>query len=35
METLYVSPDMYILDIVPEGMLCSSNEMLEENEGEW
>ena len=35
METLYVSPDMYILDIVPEGMMCSSNEMLEENEGEW
>jgi hypothetical protein len=31
----YVSPEMEILDLVSEGVLCSSNELLEEIEGEW
>ena len=31
----YVSPEMEILDIMSEGALCSSNELLEEIEGEW
>ena len=31
----YVSPEMEILDLVSEGVLCASNELLEENEGEW
>ena len=31
----YISPDMEILNIMSEGVLCSSNETLEENEGEW
>ena len=31
----YVSPEMEILDLVSEGLLCASNELLEENEGEW
>lgn len=31
----YVSPEMEILDIMSEGVLCASNELLEENEGEW
>ena len=35
MESKYISPDMEILDIMSEGVLCASNELLEENEGEW
>ena len=35
MESKYISPDMEILDIMSEGELCSSNELLEEIEGEW
>ena len=35
MENNYISPDMEIQYIMPEGMFCSSNELLEENEGEW
>lgn len=31
----YISPEMEILDLVSEGLLCASNELLEENEGEW
>ena len=31
----YVSPEMEILNLVSEGVLCASNELLEENEGEW
>lgn len=31
----YVSPEMEILDLVSEGVLCASNELLEETEGEW
>lgn len=31
----YVSPEMEILDLVSEGVLCASNETLVETEGEW
>ena len=31
----YVSPEMEILDLVSEGVLSASNELLEETEGEW
>ena len=31
----YVSPEIEILDIMSEGVLCESNELLEEYEGEW
>lgn len=33
----YISPEMEILDVVSEGVLCASTgtEMLEENEGIW
>lgn len=31
----YISPEMEILDLVSEGVLCASNELLEENEGIW
>jgi hypothetical protein len=32
---VYVSPDVQILDIFPEGVLCGSNEIVDENFGEW
>jgi len=35
MKKDYISPEMEILDIVSEGVICGSNELLEENEGEW
>ena len=35
MKKDYISPEMDILDIVSEGVICGSNELLEENEGEW
>ena len=35
MQQEYISPDMEILDIMSEGVLCASNETLEENEGIW
>ena len=35
MEKHYVSPEMEILEIQAEGVLCASNELLEEYEGEW
>ena len=31
----YVSPEMEILDLVSEGVLCGSNETLDENDGIW
>lgn len=31
----YVSPALAVLEIYPEGLICGSNELLEENEGEW
>jgi hypothetical protein len=35
METMYVSPDIEILELQTEGILCASNEKLDENEGIW
>ena len=37
-QKLYKSPEVEILEILPEGILCgsdNSNETLEENEGIW
>lgn len=31
----YISPEVSVIDILPEGVLCGSNEMLDQNEGEW
>ena len=33
MEKEYVFPEIVILDILSEGMLCSSNEVLNEEDG--
>ena len=35
MEVAYVSPKIEILNIVFENILCGSNEIMDENEGEW
>jgi hypothetical protein len=35
METMYVSPDIEILELQTEGVLCASNEKVGENEGIW
>jgi hypothetical protein len=35
MEKEYVSPKIEILDMASEGVLCASNETLDENEGIW
>lgn len=35
MQKGYISPEVEILDIMSEGVLCASNETLEENEGIW
>lgn len=32
---LYATPQILFLDISNEGIICSSNEILEEIEGEW
>lgn len=34
-KDLYQLPDIVIIDIAYEGVVCSSNEILDENEGEW
>ena len=38
-DTVYESPEIYIIEIQGEGLLCSSteysNESLDENEGNW
>ena len=31
----YVSPAVIELELYTEGVICGSNELLEENEGEW
>lgn len=31
----YQPPQIKDIDILAEGVLCSSNERLDENEGEW
>ena len=39
METIYQSPATYVIDIIPEGVLCASGdsgtEELGENFGNW
>lgn len=32
---IYFTPEIEILDIDHEGILCGSNEIIRENEGEW
>lgn len=34
-EKQYQTPEIEILEINAEGVLCGSNEFLDENEGEW
>jgi hypothetical protein len=34
-ELIYTSPEVEIYEIQAEGVLCASNEMLDEYEGEW
>ena len=31
----YITPDVEVLEIQPEGVLCGSNEIVDENFGEW
>ena len=31
----YISPEIEILDLCQEGVLCASNESVLENEGTW
>lgn len=31
----YVHPEIIVMDFQLEGILCGSNEILDENEGEW
>lgn len=35
MEREYVVPQIEVLQFQSEGLLCASNEMLGENDGEW
>jgi hypothetical protein len=35
MVQIYSSPEIEILDVYQEGVLCVSNEIVLENEGEW
>ena len=32
---IYLSPKTEVLDICQEGVLCASNEIILENDGEW
>ena len=34
-EIKYITPSMEILDISSDGILCGSNEFIDENEGIW
>jgi hypothetical protein len=34
-ENKYTSPEVEILEIITEGVLCGSNETVKESEGEW
>jgi hypothetical protein len=34
-ELFYIAPEVEIHGIQAEGVLCASNEMLDEYEGEW
>ena len=35
MNLNYESPYVVIVDIIPEGVLCGSNEFVDTNEGVW
>lgn len=35
MEKTYISPEAEILDVAVEGVLCGSNETMDENDGVW
>lgn len=35
MESVYYSPSVEVLELVQEGVLCGSNESLEDDWGEW
>ena len=32
---VYISPEIEVLELYQEGVLCGSNEFVLENEGEW
>lgn len=34
-ENEYISPHLTVLDLYSEGVLCGSNEIIDENEGIW
>ncbi len=34
-QEFYESPAVVTLELYTEGVICGSNELLEENEGEW
>ena len=34
-DNQYQTPEIVILEINAEGVLCGSNEFVDENEGEW
>lgn len=34
-ENNYISPEVEVLDLSLEGILCGSNELVDENEGVW
>ena len=34
-ENEYISPHLTELEFYPEGVLCGSNEVIDENEGIW
>lgn len=34
MET-YVTPIVEVVETLPEGVICASNELVQENDGEW
>jgi hypothetical protein len=34
-ENEYITPNMTMLDLCSEGVLCGSNEIIDENDGIW
>ena len=34
-ENEYISPHLTVLEFYPEGLLCGSNEIIDENNGVW
>ena len=35
LEKKYITPEIEVLVVYSEGVICGSNEILDENEGEW